>query len=583
MNTRRNSFTISIAAALLFSVAPRPSLAGSATWSSHPSSGDWNTAANWVPNTVPNSSSDIATFGTSNLTNISSENTVINLDSAVFNGGAPSYTITLDVSALFLNGAGIVNNSGEVQSFVMPLEGRLDGSIFFYNSATAGNRTSYSTVGGYFSFNDLSSAGSATFDLTDGSLQASMDFFDSSTAADATVNASAGANIGFLDSASGGNVTLNLTTEATVDFVGDTNADHAIGNCIGGDQYFGAGIFFQESASAGEGIFTTIGGSTSGEKGGFIEFDGDATADKATFVINGGMGAGLAGASLTFFDTTTAAQANISANGGVDGSDGGVISFQKSSKGSKASITLQGNGELDLSNHKAPGVTIGSLSGGGLVLLAANSLTIGSNNQSTTFSGVIQDGGGVTKSGTGTLTLSGANLYTGKTTVAGGVLLANNKRGSATGTGSVNVNAGALGGKGRISGAVTIGTGSGAGAVLAPSVGARQPQTLSLTNSLTLKADSTYTCQLSTGKARADQVIAKGVTIQTGAQFDLRAIAKKKLATGTVFTVINNTSTSAISGAFANLADGAILTVGKNQLQVSYAGGDGNDLTLIVQ
>ena len=26
-------------------------------------SGDWNTAANWMPNTVPNGPSDIATFG----------------------------------------------------------------------------------------------------------------------------------------------------------------------------------------------------------------------------------------------------------------------------------------------------------------------------------------------------------------------------------------------------------------------------------------------------------------------------------------------------------------------------------------
>ena len=79
--------------------------------------------------------------------------------------------------------------------------------------------------------------------------------------------------------------------------------------------------------------------------------------------------------------------------------------------------------------------------------------------------------------------------------------MANTKRGSSTGTGSVNVNAGTLGGKGMISGPVTIGTGSGSGAILAPSVGSKQPLTLSLSNTLTCKADSTYTCQLSTQKA----------------------------------------------------------------------------------
>jgi autotransporter-associated beta strand protein len=579
-----NRFGCVVAVALVFSVAKRPSLAGSATWSTNPSSGNWNSAANWIPDTVPNSSSDIATFGTSNLTSISSQNTVINLDSGVFKSGAPSYTITFDVSALFLNGVGIVNNSGSVQSFVMPLEGRLDGSIFFYNSATAGKMTSYSTVGGFISFNDLSSAGSATFNLTDGSVQAHMDFFDSSTAADATVSAGAGANIGFLDSASGGNATLNLTTEATVDFVGDTNADHAIGNCIGGDQFFGAGIFFQESASAGEGIFTAIGGSTGGEKGGLIELDGSATADHATFVIGGGMGAGLAATTLTFFDTTTAAAANITANGGVGGSDGGAIIFTNKSKGGTASITLSGNSELDVSTHRAPGVTIGSLAGAGSVLLGANTLTIGSNNQSTTFSGVIQDTGGVSKSGTGTLTFSGASLYTGITTVSEGVLMANNKRGSATGTGSVQVQTGVLGGKGFITGPVTIGSGTGSGAVLAPSGALKQPATLTLKSTLTFKADSTYTYTLKAkrNKSQSDQVIAKGVTIESGAQFNFVGTAQGKLRQGTSFSVISNTASTPTSGTFANLPEGAILSVSGNNLQASYTGGDGNDLTLTV-
>ena len=37
-------------------------------------------------------------------------------------------------------------------------------------------------------------------------------------------------------------------------------------------------------------------------------------------------------------------------------------------------------------------------------------------------------------------------------------------------------------------------------ALLAPSLGSKQPLTLSLSNTLTCKADSTYTCQLSTSK-----------------------------------------------------------------------------------
>ena len=45
--------------------------AGSATWDLNPGSGDWNTAANWTPMTVPNGPADIATFAVSNTTNVS--------------------------------------------------------------------------------------------------------------------------------------------------------------------------------------------------------------------------------------------------------------------------------------------------------------------------------------------------------------------------------------------------------------------------------------------------------------------------------------------------------------------------------
>ena len=51
---------------------------------------------------------------------------------------------------------------------------------------------------------------------------------------------------------------------------------------------------------------------------------------------------------------------------------------------------------------------------------------------------------------------------------------------------------------------------------------------------------------------------------------------------GTVFTAISNTSATPISGTFFNLADSSIHTLGQNTYQVSYEGGDGNDLTLTV-
>jgi hypothetical protein len=79
-----------------------------------------------------------------------------------------------------------------------------------------------------------------------------------------------------------------------------------------------------------------------------------------------------------------------------------------------------------------------------------------------------------------------------------------------------------------------------------------------------------------------DQVVAKGVTIENGAQFSFVPIANRRLTAGTVFTIINNTSGFPITGVFANLPDNSTFTVGPNTYQVSCEGGDGNDLTLTV-
>jgi autotransporter-associated beta strand protein len=85
-----------------------------------------------------------------------------------------------------------------------------------------------------------------------------------------------------------------------------------------------------------------------------------------------------------------------------------------------------------------------------VVFLGANNLTVGSNNLSTTFSGVMQGtGGSLTKIGSGTLVLSGANAYTGDTNVNRGVLQVDgsitsntfvNHGGILAGIGTINAN-----------------------------------------------------------------------------------------------------------------------------------------------
>lgn len=160
---------------------------------------------------------------------------------------------------------------------------------------------------------------------------------------------------------------------------------------------------------------------------------------------------------------------------------------------------LLGNSQLVMAPDRDLDLTIGSLEGEGSATLGGHALIIGSNNLSTTFSGLIQDGTGVgtlAKIGTGTLTLSGANTYTGGTTISSGNLLVSNLSGSGTGTGAVTVNGGTLGGSGIISGAVSVGTNTNTASILAPSKGAKRPATLAIQGAFAFNDDSTYIYKL---------------------------------------------------------------------------------------
>ena len=94
-------------------------LAGSATWNLNPTSGDWNTAANWTPATIPNGPADIGTFSSSSRTSLSLS-AATEVSEIVFNPGASAFTIAPkasdQVNVLTISGAGITNNSGITQN-----------------------------------------------------------------------------------------------------------------------------------------------------------------------------------------------------------------------------------------------------------------------------------------------------------------------------------------------------------------------------------------------------------------------------------------------------------------------------------
>src|SRR6516165_10216804 len=93
MSPFKATFILAILPIYFLLLSRQGSFAGSATWNLSPTSGDWNTPANWTPATVPNGPNDTATFGVSNVTGLSFSHT-IEINGIVFNAGASAYTIT---------------------------------------------------------------------------------------------------------------------------------------------------------------------------------------------------------------------------------------------------------------------------------------------------------------------------------------------------------------------------------------------------------------------------------------------------------------------------------------------------------
>jgi fibronectin-binding autotransporter adhesin len=154
-------------------------------------------------------------------------------------------------------------------------------------------------------------------------------------------------------------------------------------------------------------------------------------AGSASLVVNGGGGVMFASSNAytggTFINAGTVTAANANAFPSGPGAGNVVIS------------TTSSNASLDLNG--TPLVNINGLSGGGgsfaaqLINSATGTLAtlnLGNGNASATFAGVIADNNGtggqlaLTKSGSGTQTLTAANTFSGPTNVNGGTLALGN-------------------------------------------------------------------------------------------------------------------------------------------------------------
>jgi autotransporter-associated beta strand protein len=228
----------------------------------------------------------------------------------------------------------------------------------------------------------------------------------------------------------GGSLTINsdddgASTSAANAVVGGNGASGA-----GQGQAFGSGFFVQGSALTfgGAGTYTVANDiADQNGSGGSSAHDGVSAGGTGgvTSLIKTGIGMLVVAGTNTY-------------TGGTE-INGGTLQVGAANALASGPITVSTNAMLDLSGFDQ---TIDLLAGTGNVHLGSATLTTGGNNADAIMSVNISGPGGLTKIGTGALTLAGLNSYTGDTTIEAGGLQAG--RQLAFGTGGLIVNGGVV-------------------------------------------------------------------------------------------------------------------------------------------
>lgn len=373
----------------------------------------------------------------------------------------------------------------------------------------------------------------------------------------ATLDIAAAQTVGSL--AGAGGVTLSgggLTT-------GGANSDTRYAGMIsgsGGLTKTGTGVFTLAGANGYTGG-TNVAAGTLRLDGGTIGGGALSVAGGATFDINGnaasvgtlsgagsivlGSGALSAGGSasssftgvisgtgsLTKTGTGTLTLSGANSHSGGTTVSGGVLAAGAANVFGSGVLTVAAPGSVTLNTFAQ---SVGGLAGDGNINLGSAALTV-NGSASTSYGGVLSGTGRLVKLGSGTLTLGGANSYTGPTTVTEGLLLVN---GSLAGTVSIGAN-GRLGGSGKIGALTVSGT-----AAPGNSIG-----TLNVAGNLTFAAGSTYQVEVAPN-GTSDLIAATGTVTLQGGTVAVLSGGNTNFSPLTTYTILTGSS---VTGAFAGV------------------------------
>jgi len=309
---------------------------------------------------------------------------------------------------------------------------------------------------------------------------------------------------------------------------------------------------------SGAGIGLTVGGA------GDTEIWGDLPTGAATFTKDG-TGTLLlyrfGGAVRSWTGATT-----ISAGTNKMMSADAISDSSAVTVASGATLYMNGNND-----------TVGSIAGAGAII-GGGTLTAGGDNSSTTFSGVMSSGVGLTKAGSGTLTLTGGtSTANGTVTVSAGTLIENTTNASAPVTVS---SGGFLYGRGEVQN-LTINGRVSAG-VASNTVGALKTSWLMLENNGTLQVE--FSAMTGTAGTDWDVVNASGTLLVNATDGNDFVIALK--GNPTFNSALGYTNTIMTSASLSGFA-GSKFTINTGEFTPSLNGGSfgveqsGNDIRLI--
>ncbi len=208
-----------------------------------------------------------------------------------------------------------------------------------------------------------------------------------------------------------GNNSLNgsLTLGGAVRMQSDSGTLSVSGGISGGSQNLavgGSGNTTVNSVISGTGSLTKDGS-------GLLQLSGaSANTYSGSTIVNAG--------TLSLAKTSgNAISGNVTVSDGT-GSD--IVQLSAANQISDSSaVTISSSGVLDLNGFSETVASISSGSSASQISLGSATLTVG-DASSSTFAGTVSGSGGVVKQGAGTLTLSGANSYSGNTTISAGTL-----------------------------------------------------------------------------------------------------------------------------------------------------------------